>query len=195
MQVLKLWQNKFTGSIPSRLGQNGKLTELDLSTNKLKGLVPKSLCFGKLKSVLEILLLHGNRFSGEIPLDIGKLKSVLKMDLSCEHKIHCIHDHLWSQCCCKGSTVEMTDLDRDDVGSEDANFLFSGHRARITTASIRYTFGDSMFEMNEVKGGSPYGTRTYAGGDGSRQPTKLELEQAFHEGKYIATITKKLKKE
>ncbi|KAL1359701.1 brassinosteroid LRR receptor kinase-like [Arachis hypogaea] len=82
MQVLKLWQNKFTGSIPSRLGQNGKLTELDLSTNKLKGLVPKSLCFGKLKSVLEILLLHGNRFSGEIPLDIGKLKSVLKMDLS-----------------------------------------------------------------------------------------------------------------
>ncbi|QHO11535.1 NAD(P)H dehydrogenase (quinone) [Arachis hypogaea] len=52
-----------------------------------------------------------------------------------------------------------------------------------------------MFEMNEVKGGSPYGARTYAGGDGSRQPTKLELEQAFHQGKYIATITKMLEKE
>ncbi|MED6139955.1 hypothetical protein PIB30_088648 [Stylosanthes scabra] len=59
---------------------------------------------------------------------------------------------------------------------------------------IGYTFGSGMFEMNEVKGGSPYGAGTYAG-DGSRQPTKLELEQAFHQGKYIATITKKLKKE
>ncbi|KAL1363263.1 hypothetical protein AAHE18_03G137400 [Arachis hypogaea] len=60
---------------------------------------------------------------------------------------------------------------------------------------IGYTFGGGMFEMNEVKGGSTYGAGTYAGGDGSRQPTKLELEQAFHQGKYIATITKKLKKE
>ncbi|KAL1325434.1 probable NAD(P)H dehydrogenase (quinone) FQR1-like 1 [Arachis ipaensis] len=60
---------------------------------------------------------------------------------------------------------------------------------------IGYTFGSGMFEMNEVKGGNPYGAGTYAGGDGSRQPTKLELEQAFHQGKYIATITKKLKKE
>lgn len=49
-----------------------------------------------------------------------------------------------------------------------------------------------MFEMEEVKGGSPYGAGTYAG-DGSRQPTELELKQAFHQGKYIAFITKKLK--
>ncbi|TMW80491.1 hypothetical protein EJD97_019213 [Solanum chilense] len=40
--------------------------------------------------------------------------------------------------------------------------------------------------------GSPYGSETFTG-DGSRQPTQLELEQAFHQGKYIATITKKLK--
>jgi len=57
---------------------------------------------------------------------------------------------------------------------------------------IGYTFGAGMFEMEELKGGSPYGSGTYAG-DGSRQPTKLELEQAFHQGKYIASITKKLK--
>ncbi|KVI02216.1 hypothetical protein Ccrd_019466, partial [Cynara cardunculus var. scolymus] len=41
-------------------------------------------------------------------------------------------------------------------------------------------------------GGSPYGAGTYAG-DGSRQPSELELQQAFHQGKHIATITKKLK--
>ncbi|CAH9093567.1 unnamed protein product [Cuscuta epithymum] len=57
---------------------------------------------------------------------------------------------------------------------------------------IGYTFGAGMFEMEQVKGGSPYGSGTYAG-DGSRQPSQLELEQAFHQGKYIASITKKLK--
>ncbi|KAG5106133.1 hypothetical protein JHK82_043103 [Glycine max] len=45
---------------------------------------------------------------------------------------------------------------------------------------IGYTFSAGMFEMEELKGGSPYGS-------------VLELEQAFHQGKYIANITKKLK--
>ncbi|KAL8243426.1 hypothetical protein R6Q59_009684 [Mikania micrantha] len=46
--------------------------------------------------------------------------------------------------------------------------------------------------MEEVKGGNPYGAGTYAG-DGSRQPSELELQQAFHQGKHIAIIAKKLK--
>ena len=49
-----------------------------------------------------------------------------------------------------------------------------------------------MFEMNEVKGGSPWGSGTYAG-DGTRQPSKLELAQAEHQGKYFAGIAKKMK--
>ncbi|XP_058209488.1 probable NAD(P)H dehydrogenase (quinone) FQR1-like 3 [Rhododendron vialii] len=57
---------------------------------------------------------------------------------------------------------------------------------------IGYTFGSGMFEMNEVKGGSSYGAGTYAA-DGSRQPTELELQQAFYQGKYVAELTKKLK--
>ncbi|XP_061368781.1 NAD(P)H dehydrogenase (quinone) FQR1-like isoform X1 [Gastrolobium bilobum] len=57
---------------------------------------------------------------------------------------------------------------------------------------IGYTFGAGMFEMENVKGGSPYGAGTYAG-DGTRQPTELELAQAFHQGKYFAGIAKKLK--
>jgi len=46
--------------------------------------------------------------------------------------------------------------------------------------------------MDEVKGGSAYGAGTFAG-DGSRQPTELELQQAFYQGKYLAEVTKKLK--
>ncbi|KAE8676992.1 NAD(P)H dehydrogenase (quinone) [Hibiscus syriacus] len=57
---------------------------------------------------------------------------------------------------------------------------------------IGYSFGAGMFEMEQVKGGSPYGAGTYAG-DGSRMPSELELAQAFHQGKYFAGITKKLK--
>nr|XP_043629508.1 NAD(P)H dehydrogenase (quinone) FQR1-like isoform X2 [Erigeron canadensis] len=57
---------------------------------------------------------------------------------------------------------------------------------------IGYTFGPNMFEIEKAKGGSPYGAGTYAG-DGSRQPSELELKQAFHQGKHIATVTKKLK--
>lgn len=58
---------------------------------------------------------------------------------------------------------------------------------------LGYTFGSGMFEMDQVKGGSSYGAGTFAG-DGSRQPTELELQQAFHQGKYVANITKRLKK-
>ncbi|KAK3433299.1 probable NAD(P)H dehydrogenase (quinone) FQR1-like 1 [Eucalyptus grandis] len=57
---------------------------------------------------------------------------------------------------------------------------------------VGYTFGAGMFEMEKVKGGSPYGAGTFAG-DGSRLPTELELGLAFHQGKYFADIAKKLK--
>ncbi|XP_028783739.1 probable NAD(P)H dehydrogenase (quinone) FQR1-like 3 isoform X3 [Neltuma alba] len=57
---------------------------------------------------------------------------------------------------------------------------------------VGYTFGSGMFEMEEVKGGSSYGAGTFAA-DGSRQPTQLELQQAFYQGKYIAQIAKRLK--
>lgn len=62
----------------------------------------------------------------------------------------------------------------------------------IIFVPLGYTFESDMFQVNEVKGGSTYGSGTYAG-DGSRQPTSIELEKAFYQGKYVANITKKLK--
>ncbi|CAI9760458.1 unnamed protein product [Fraxinus pennsylvanica] len=56
---------------------------------------------------------------------------------------------------------------------------------------IGYIFGADMFGMEKVKGGSPNGVGTFAG-DGSGQLSKLEVEKAFHRGKYIAIITKKM---
>ncbi|XP_077250113.1 putative NAD(P)H dehydrogenase (quinone) FQR1-like 3 isoform X2 [Tasmannia lanceolata] len=62
----------------------------------------------------------------------------------------------------------------------------------IIFVPLGYTFGEGMLEMDEVKGGSSYGAGTYAG-HGSREPTELELQQAFYQGKYVAGIAKKLK--
>ena len=56
---------------------------------------------------------------------------------------------------------------------------------------IGYTFGAGMFELDSVRGGSPYGSGVLSG-DGTRKPTETELALAEHHGKYMATIVKKL---
>ncbi|KAF9510691.1 benzoquinone reductase [Hydnum rufescens UP504] len=45
--------------------------------------------------------------------------------------------------------------------------------------------------LTEVHGGSPYGAGTFAGADGSRQPTALELEIATIQGKSFWNTVKK----
>lgn len=45
--------------------------------------------------------------------------------------------------------------------------------------------------IEEVHGGSPLGAGTYAAGDGSREPTKLELEIAKHQGEFFQKTIQK----
>ncbi len=42
--------------------------------------------------------------------------------------------------------------------------------------------------IDEIKGGSPYGASTIAGGDGSRQPSAQELSMARFQGRHVAQI-------
>ena len=46
--------------------------------------------------------------------------------------------------------------------------------------------------VDKVRGGSPYGATTIAGGDGSRQPGEEELDAARYQGKRIAETAAKL---
>ena len=46
--------------------------------------------------------------------------------------------------------------------------------------------------FDEITGGSPYLATTIAGGDGSRQPTANELQDARYQGRKIAETAKKL---
>jgi len=49
-----------------------------------------------------------------------------------------------------------------------------------------------LFDVSQVRGGTPYGASTLAGGDGSRQPSATELEIARYQGEYVAGITLKM---
>lgn len=46
--------------------------------------------------------------------------------------------------------------------------------------------------LDEIKGGSPYGAATIAGGSGERQPSEQELQMARSQGRHVATIAAKL---
>ena len=46
--------------------------------------------------------------------------------------------------------------------------------------------------LDEIKGGSPYGATTIAGGTGERQPSEQEKGMARFQGKHVAEIAKKL---
>lgn len=56
---------------------------------------------------------------------------------------------------------------------------------------LPYSFA-GQFGHDEVKGGSPYGATTIAGGDGSRQPSAVEIEAAKFQGAHVAAIAAKL---
>ena len=46
--------------------------------------------------------------------------------------------------------------------------------------------------LDEIKGGSPYGASTIAGGQGERQPSDQELGMARSQGRHVASITARL---
>lgn len=56
---------------------------------------------------------------------------------------------------------------------------------------VGYTFGAGMFEIESIRGGSPYGAGVFAG-DGTRQASHSELALAHHQGKHLAATVKKL---
>jgi NAD(P)H dehydrogenase (quinone) len=47
--------------------------------------------------------------------------------------------------------------------------------------------------LDEIKGGSPYGATTIAGGQGERQASEQELGMARFQGRHVTEIAKKLK--
>lgn len=61
----------------------------------------------------------------------------------------------------------------------------------MVVVGLPYAFQGQM-GVEEVKGGSPYGASTITGGDGSRQPSEVELDAARFQGAHVARIAAKL---
>ncbi|EIM87626.1 NADH-quinone oxidoreductase [Stereum hirsutum FP-91666 SS1] len=56
------------------------------------------------------------------------------------------------------------------------------HGVKYVPLGYKHAFGQ-LTNLSEVHGGSPWGSGTFAGADGSRQPSPLELEIATIQGK------------
>jgi NAD(P)H dehydrogenase (quinone) len=61
----------------------------------------------------------------------------------------------------------------------------------MVVVGLPYSFAGQN-GVEAVKGGSPYGATTIADGDGSRQPSEVELDGARYQGRHVAGIAAKL---
>lgn len=61
----------------------------------------------------------------------------------------------------------------------------------MTIVGLPYSHQGQM-SVEEIVGGAPYGATTVAGGDGSRQPTEIDLAGARHQGELVARTAAKL---
>lgn len=68
-----------------------------------------------------------------------------------------------------------------------ANLMHLG----MIVVGLPYSF-DGQRRLDEVTGGTPYGATTIAGSDGSRKPTRNELDGARFEGQHVAEVANRL---
>ncbi len=68
-----------------------------------------------------------------------------------------------------------------------ANLLHFG----MVVVGLPYSYAAQM-TLDEIVGGAPYGATTIAGGQGQRQPSKIELDGARYQGELIARTAAKL---
>jgi NAD(P)H dehydrogenase (quinone) len=101
---------------------------------------------------------------------------------------------LWAKGALNGKVGSAFTSTASQHGGQEMN-LFSTITNMIhfgmVIVGLPYSFA-GLTELGEITGGTPYGATTIAGLDGSRQPSKNELEGARYQGRHVATIANKL---
>ena len=101
---------------------------------------------------------------------------------------------LWMQGKLVGKVGSVIAASATQHGGQESTIL-SFHTVLLhqgmVIVGLPYAFQGQM-GVDEVKGGSPYGATTIANGDGSRQPSAVELDGARFQGKHVAEIAAKL---
>lgn len=102
---------------------------------------------------------------------------------------------LWAQGALFGKYVGVFVSTGTPGGGQEVTALnsistFAHHGLIYVPLGYRNAF-PLLTNLEEVHGGSPWGAGTFAGPDGSRQPSRLELEVANIQGKsFFETVTK-----
>jgi NAD(P)H dehydrogenase (quinone) len=103
---------------------------------------------------------------------------------------------LWMKGALVGKVGSVMSSAATQHGGQEATIL-SFHTALLhhgmVIVGLPYAYQGQMGH-DEIRGGSPYGASMVAGGDGSRQPSKQDLEAATYQGKHVAEIAAKLAK-
>lgn len=101
---------------------------------------------------------------------------------------------LWARGVLNGKVGSVFTSSATQHGGQESTIL-STHIVLLhlgfVVVGLPYSFQGQM-GVDEVKGGSPYGASTIAGGDGSRQPSAVELDGARFQGRHVAEIAAKL---
>lgn len=90
-----------------------------------------------------------------------------------------------------GSAFTSTATQHGGQESTILSFLPTFLHHGMVVAGLPYAFQGQM-GVEEVKGGSPYGASTITDGDGSRQPSQVELDGARYQGAHVAKLAAKL---
>ncbi|KQZ55236.1 NAD(P)H:quinone oxidoreductase [Rhizobium sp. Root149] len=90
-----------------------------------------------------------------------------------------------------GSVFTSTATQHGGQESTILSFIPTFLHHGMVVAGLPYAFQGQM-GVEQVKGGSPYGASTITDGDGSRQPSEIELEGARYQGAHVAKIATKL---
>ena len=101
---------------------------------------------------------------------------------------------LWAQGKLVGKVGSVFTSSATQHGGQESTIL-SFHTTLLhhgmLIVGLPYAFAGQM-RLDEITGGSPYGTSTIAGGKGERMASENELAAARFQGRHVAQIAKKL---
>ncbi len=101
---------------------------------------------------------------------------------------------LWMKGALVGKVGSVFSSSATQHGGQESTILTTHtvllHQGMIIVG-LPYSFQGQM-GVSEVMGNSPYGASTIAGGDGSRQPSAIELEGMRFQARHVAEIARKL---
>ena len=103
---------------------------------------------------------------------------------------------LWSSGALSGKPASILTSTASIGGGQESTILASipvlTHHGMLFVP-VGYGMGPALYAVDlGSRGGSPWGAGTLAGADGSRRPTRMELELATFQGKTLAGVARKL---